>query len=81
MGLFGFGTKTKADWDREIARLNSEIASAKGRLAGYKATKQANKSALTKVSVDNAIFSSKSYIERLKGELANAKLARKNAPK
>lgn len=80
MGLFGFGTRTKADWDREIARLNSEIASAKSSLA-FEKREKANMKGRSGFNFDNAIGSCKMRIERLKGELANAKLARKNAPK
>ena len=81
MALFGiFGTKTKADWDREIARINSELASQKSSLATLK-SEQTKFKGNKHMNFDTAIGSTKSYIERLKGELANAKLARKNAPK
>lgn len=72
MGLFGFGTKTKADWDREIMRLNERLTHEKGLLATYKARPQ---------NYGHAIAGQKQQIERVKAELANAKIQRRNAPK
>lgn len=73
MGLFGFGTKTKSDWDKEIQSKNSYLAKRKADLAKYKAMYGSSQPAL--------IAGIKSDIERLKAEIANAKIERKNAPK
>jgi hypothetical protein len=74
MGLFGFGTpKTKADWDKEILRLTDELASKKAAYARAKPH-------LTPASSHNHDWH-KAGIEYTKGELAHAKLMRKNAPK
>lgn len=73
MGLFGFGTKTKADWDRTIMRLNEQLAHEKELLAKYKA-RPANFSA-------TVVAGQKAQIERIKAELANAKIKRQSAPK
>ena len=74
MGLFGFGTKTKADWDREIISLNSQLASAKAALANLKIKHSG-------ISSENAIAHQKFVIERLKADIANAKIKRQSAPK
>lgn len=73
MGLFGFGTKTKSDWDEEIQSLNNRLAGRKADLARYKA--------MYGSSQPYMIAGVKSDIERLKAEIANAKIERKNAPK
>lgn len=73
MGLFGFGTKTKADWDREIESLNRELANAQGRLASHKAM-YGNKQPYV-------IAADKSQIAQIKARIANAKIEKRNAPK
>ena len=76
MGLFGIfssSTKTKSEWDREILRLTEQLASYK---ADYARAKPYLKQGL---SHNHAWH--KGRIEYTKGELAKAKLMRKNAPK
>lgn len=66
-------SKTKSDWDKEILRLTDELASRKAAYARAKPN-------LTPRSSHNHDWH-KACIERTKGELAHAKLMRKNAPK
>lgn len=76
MGLFGIfssSTKTKSEWDREILRLTEQLAS-------YKADYARAKPNLKPGMSYNHDWH-KSRIEYTKGELAKAKLMRKNAPK
>ncbi len=77
MGLFDFFSSTsswtKADWDREIIRLNTDLANAQGRLASHKAV-YGNKQ-------PHVIASDKHQIARIKAQIANAKIKRRNAPK
>ena len=74
MGFFGFGTKTKADWDREIIRLNGQLADAKAALSQLKVKHPG-------INSDGAIHHQKFLIEQLKAKIANAKIERRNAPK
>ncbi len=77
MGLFGFGTKTKADWDSEIMSLNNQLAEAKAILARAKADKKRIKG----INFDGTIHHQTFVIERLKADIANAKIKRQSAPK
>ena len=89
MGLFGFGTKTKADWDREIARLQYELAQLQSSYEYYKAD-VANAKAYMKASKnknysyassEHKMNSLKAQVAQKKAEIAKAKMERKNAPK
>ena len=83
MGLLGllFGnsgsnsTWTKSDWDREIMRLNNELADAKIRLQMKRREVKGNPMA------DYWISFPLREVEELKAKIANAKIKRKNAPK
>ncbi len=83
MGLLGllFGnsgsnsTWTKSDWDREIMRLNNELADAKIRLQMKRREVKGNPMA------DYWISFPLREVEELKAKIANAKIQRKNAPK
>lgn len=80
MGLLSliFGSpKTKADWDREIISLNSQLANAKATLASAKADKKRIKG----MKFDGTIHHYTYLVERLKAQIANAKIQRKSAPK
>lgn len=71
MGLFNlFGTKTKADWDREISSLEHQLAAHKMALAHARQYKQ-----------KEHIGACQRAIEQIKGNIAKAKIARRNAPK
>lgn len=72
MGLFGFGTKTKADWDERIKDLNRELANAQGRLASHKAMYGSKQPAV--------IAADKNQIAQIKAQIANAKIERRSAP-
>ena len=81
MGLFGlFGTRTKADIDREIASLQVDLERAKARLAS---AKEENKEfARRKMSAYHADTLNPTYeIGHIKTKIANLKAERKNAPK
>ena len=75
MGLFSLfgGPKTKAEWDQKIISLNNSLAHAKASLAEYKARPR-NYS-------QEAVAAKKKEIERIKADIANAKIERRNAPK
>ena len=81
MGLFGFGTKTKADWDRKIIDLNSELARSKSCLADAKKREQEAKRRHQNIAFSHGVNYWQGIIERLKADIANAKIERKNAPK
>ena len=71
MGLFNlFGTKTKADWDWEISGLEHQLAAQKMALAHARQYKQ-----------KESIGACQRAIEQIKGNIAKAKIARRNAPK
>lgn len=74
MGLFGlFGTRKKADWDRDIMRLNDELARSQSHLAMLRTT--------NKGGVNNCnIINTKNHIEWIKSQIANAKIQRRSAP-
>ena len=75
MGLFGFfsGPQTKAEWDKEIIRLQNNLANAQSQLASVKAhDHSSNRPA-------NLVFC-QSVIARIKADIANAKTQRKSAP-
>lgn len=77
MGLFGlFGTKTKADWDREIISLQTRLAEAKASYASNKAWGCKNG-----LDCRPAALHDKQLIAQLQAQIANAKIQRKNAPK
>ena len=81
MGLFGlFGTRTKADIDREIASLQGDLERAKANLAN---AKEANKEfARRKMSAHHAdTYNLTLEIARIKTKIANLKAERKSAPK
>lgn len=65
--------KTKSYWDREILRLTEQLASYKAAYASIKP--------YLKPRMSHNHDWHKSRIEHTKGELAKAKLMRKNAPK
>ena len=73
MGLFGFGTKTKADWDKKIIELNNELARYKSEYASAKPH--------LKPGMSHNHDWHKARIEHAKAELANAKIQRRSAPK
>ena len=80
MGLFGlFGSRTKADIDREIAYLQGQLehqkvilADAKSRNAEYKRRKVAMHVDINSIMVNTA---------NIKAKIANLKAERKSAPK
>ena len=86
MGLLGllFGnsgsnsTWTKSDWDREIMRLNNELAEAKLRLQSSKMQLKGNKD---KGWVAYQLSFPQRKVEELKAKIANEKIQRINAPK
>lgn len=80
MGLFGlFGTRTKADIDREIASLQGYLEHAKASLAN---AKEANKEyARRKMSAHADTYNLTLEIARIKTKIAKLKAERKNAPK
>jgi len=89
MGLFGFGTKTKADWDREITRLQSELAQLQSSYEYYKAA-VASAKAYMKASknknysyagTEHKMNSLKAEVAYKKAQIAKAKMEKKNAPK
>ena len=74
MGLFGFGSpKTKAEWDERIMELNSTLARYKSEYARAKPS--------LKPGMSHNHDWHKARIEDVKAQLANAKIARRNAPK
>lgn len=82
MGLFGFGSlKTKADWDKRIMSLNNDLASAKTCLASAKKREQDARRNHQNVAFSHGVTYWQSVIERLKAQIANAKIERRNAPK
>lgn len=83
MGLFSSifsSPKTKAEWDSKIMSLNDELTRAKVHLqeAKFNAKRYSTPGNLHHA---NDVKSTQQKIERLKGEIANAKIQRKNAPK
>lgn len=75
MGLFGmFGTKTKSDYDAEIAQVQGEIARLKISIAQ---AKEHNRT----VHNGTHIIPPTDLLSRKQGELASLKAARAKAPK
>lgn len=80
MGFFGFGTKTKADWDRKIQSLNSDLAIAKTSLASAKEREKEAKRRHQNVAYSHGVSYWQGVIEGIKADIANAKIEKRNAP-
>ena len=88
MGLLGsllFGdsgssnsTWTKSDWDQEIMRLNNRLADAK---LDLQRTKMQLKGVKDKAWVAYQLSFPQERVEKLKAQIANAKIQRQSAPK
>lgn len=78
MGLFGlFGTRTKADIDREIASLQDDLERAKANLAINKELNKRDKNRGIVHDTYNLTY----RIADIKSRIARLKAERKNAPK
>ena len=76
MGLFGFfGSRTKADIDREIARLQGDVE----RLKASYALAKARKGKISGVNTNPEQYPP--MIAQKKAQIANLKAERKSAPK
>ena len=83
MGLFSAifsSPKTKAEWDSKIMSLNNELTRAKVHLQSAKINAKRYHTP-GNLYHENDVKSTQAKIEHLKGEIANAKIQRRNAPK